>query len=279
MTTHPLARRPLEHRGVERRSRRFSGTAIKETRSTAGVASCTLTGYASVANEPYSVHDSLGEFTEVVRAGAFYRTLADGADVVFLLNHEGARLARTRPGTLRLTEDSVGLHLEARFDPGNAVAAVVRPAVERGDLDAFSFAFKATKQTWSTDYLNREHLGVDINGGDCSIVNFPANGATGGSASFRSPVHANMTGKHSHSHTAKGSQGTWRTHTHEHVHLGDANHDHDHDHDALSDADAPSDSSDRPNSGQLSAFENHQYRIRIATARAGVSERELQDAG
>ncbi len=107
MTTHPLARRALEHAGIERRSRRFSGTSIKETRSTAGIAGCTLTGYASVANEPYTVHDSLGEFTETVRSGAFYRTLADGADTVFLLNHEGCALARTRPGTLRLTEDGV----------------------------------------------------------------------------------------------------------------------------------------------------------------------------
>ncbi len=155
---------------------------------------------------------------------------------------------------------------------------MVRSAVERGDLDAFSFAFKATKQAWSSDYLNRELLACDLNGGDCSIVNFPANGATGGSASFRSPLHPNMTGKHSHSHAAKGSQGSWKTHTHSHVHLGDANHDHDHD--ALADADAGSDSTDRPNAQQLSAsFEDYPYRIRIATARAGVSERELQDAG
>jgi len=226
----------------------------------------TLTGYASVINEPYDVHDTLGVYSEVVRPGAFYRTLADGADCVFLLQHEGAPLARTRPGTLRLTEDSTGLHLEAKLDPANPVAAMVRSAVDRGDLDAFSFAFKATTQRWSSDYQHRELLGVDLNGGDTSIVAFAANPATGGSAAFRSPVHANMTGRHVHSHAAKGSQGTWKTHTHSHVHLGDANHDHDHA--ALADADAGSDSTDRPNSGQLGAtFQDYDYRLRIARLR------------
>jgi phage head maturation protease len=45
------------------------------------------------------------------------RTLSEAPDVVLLLNHEGLPLARTKAGTLTLSEDDRGLHVEADLDP------------------------------------------------------------------------------------------------------------------------------------------------------------------
>jgi HK97 family phage prohead protease len=60
----------------------------------------TFRGYASVFDAPYPINDEYGQYQETVKRGAFDKTLAEGADVVFLINHEGAPLARTRSNTL-----------------------------------------------------------------------------------------------------------------------------------------------------------------------------------
>jgi phage head maturation protease len=39
--------------------------------------------------------------------------LSDGADVRFLINHDGLPLARTASGTMRLKEDTKGLAVDA----------------------------------------------------------------------------------------------------------------------------------------------------------------------
>src|SRR5207237_4441890 len=81
-----------------------------------------FTGYASVVDAPYVMWDWLGDYTEIVRAGAFTKTLAEDPDVIFCLNHMwgGAPMARTKPGTLRLSEDSTGLAVEADLDPARS---------------------------------------------------------------------------------------------------------------------------------------------------------------
>jgi len=85
---------------------------------------------------------------------------------------------------------------------------------------------------------------------------------------YRSPLHPNFTGSHSHRHPANGSQGGDKSHHHQHDHDGNSSHDH---HAAgvldIADADAGSDSTDRPNSDQLSKFEDYDYRLRIARLR------------
>jgi HK97 family phage prohead protease len=62
--------------------------------------------------------DWLGSYNEIVRTGAFNKTLAESPDVIFCLNHDwaSAPMARTGPGTLRLAADSTGLHTEADID-------------------------------------------------------------------------------------------------------------------------------------------------------------------
>lgn len=140
----------------------------------------TFTGYACVTETGYEMSDWLGPFTEVVRQGAFAKTLNEGADVPFLVNHGGLTLARTKSGTMQLAEDDTGLHVEARLDPASPHVAALRSAMDRGDVDEMSFGFWITRQQWSPDFDQRDILEVSLNKGDVSVVNYGANPATAG---------------------------------------------------------------------------------------------------
>jgi len=148
-----------------------------------------LTGYACVTNSPYEMHDMFGPYDEVVRSGAFAKSITENDDVRLLLNHDGLPLARTKSGTLKLTEVTkpdaegrTGLWCEAELDPDSHIVADIRSAMKRGDLDEMSFAFQVTKQEWSPDYMQRDIQEVRLF--DVSVVTYPANPAT--SASMRS---------------------------------------------------------------------------------------------
>ena len=143
-------------------------------------------GYASVTEQGYTINDWIGDYTEIVRQGAFKTTLSQDPDVAFLLNHSGMTMARTRSGSLRLSEDDTGLHTDADLDPRRSDINDLRIAIENGDIDEMSFAFRVTRQQWSPDYDQRDILEVDINGGDVSTVNKGANPFTGGLVSVRS---------------------------------------------------------------------------------------------
>lgn len=169
----------------ESRARPFEGMELREIDNGTALR---FTGYASVTETPYEMSDFLGDYSEVVRHGAFARTLANGADVPLKLNHDGMTLARTKSGTMRLAEDSTGLHVEADLDPANGQVRDIRSAMERGDLDEMSFAFRVTAQEWSPDWTQRDITEVDLNKGDVSIVNYGANPHTGGLTSIRSAL-------------------------------------------------------------------------------------------
>jgi HK97 family phage prohead protease len=147
-----------------------------------------FTGYASVTESAYEMQDWLGDYTEVIRRGAFSKTLAEGADVPLKLNHDGMTLARTKSGTMRLAEDSTGLHVEADLDPANGQVRDIRSAMDRGDLDEMSFAFRVTRQEWSPDYSQRDITEVNLSKGDVSIVNYGANPHTAGLTSLRTAL-------------------------------------------------------------------------------------------
>jgi HK97 family phage prohead protease len=128
----------------------------------------TFVGYAAVFDSPSEPMP----FVEFVRKGAFSKTLNDGADVRFLIDHEGVPLARTKSGTLSLVEDERGLRVEASLDPMNPDAQRVISAMRRGDLSQMSFAFRTIKDSWNTDYSVRELKEVQLY--DVSVVTYPA---------------------------------------------------------------------------------------------------------
>lgn len=168
----------------------FTSTGLFELRSGDAGRTLTFTGYASVTEAPYDRNDQYGQYSETIARGAFAQTLAARPDVAFLLNHDDTQLplARTKSGTMRLVEDSKGLHVEADLDPANPSVQAVRSAVQRGDLSEMSFAFRVADggQQWSSDYTQRRITRVDLHRGDVSLVNAGSNPATAGTVNVRS---------------------------------------------------------------------------------------------
>jgi HK97 family phage prohead protease len=166
----------------------FRDIALRAAPDGAGGSRMLFTGYASVIEEPYLMADWLGDYTEVVRSGAFDRTLAASPDVQMpICNHNWdlIPIARTTAGTLRLAADSTGLAVEADLDGNRADVYQLQSAMDAGELDAMSFAFYVTRQMWSPDYEQRDIQEVDLDGGDVCVVTFPANPATTGTTALR----------------------------------------------------------------------------------------------
>lgn len=143
----------------------------------------TFRGYASVYDHDYTISDWMGDYVESIARGAFTKSLADGADVPFKINHAGMTLARTKSGTLRLDpKDSHGLGTEADLDPKNSSVRDLQSAMERGDVDEMSFTFMpvAGGDVWSEGSTRCVRTAVNLHKGDVSVVNFGANPATAG---------------------------------------------------------------------------------------------------
>jgi HK97 family phage prohead protease len=143
-------------------------------------------GYGAVFDAPFEMWDRWGEpYTEVVKPGAFTRSLARrDLDVPFLVGHDDKRLAmaRTKNGTMQLSQDSSGLHVHARMDGRRSDVRDLAYAVERGDQDEMSIGFVTEGQSWSDDYETRNMLDLDMHRGDVSSVALAANPATAGSS-------------------------------------------------------------------------------------------------
>jgi HK97 family phage prohead protease len=90
-----------------------------------------------------------------------------------LINHEGLPLARTKNGTLLLTEDEVGLRFDAEL-PDTTEAKDLYTLIERGDVDQMSFAFRVIRQKWNSDRTERTLTEVSLADGDVSVVTYPA---------------------------------------------------------------------------------------------------------
>jgi hypothetical protein len=120
-----------------------------------------LEGYAAVFDSP-SV--DLGGFVETIRRRAFASSLQRRADVLGLYHHDTrAVLARTTSGTLRLAEDSRGLHFQ--MDVANTTAGRdVLESVGRGDISGASIGFRTVKDKWQrgSTPAQRELLEVDL---------------------------------------------------------------------------------------------------------------------
>ncbi len=101
-------------------------------------------GYAAVFNQEADIG---GFFREIIEPGAFADAIGRD-DVVFLIDHEGLPLARTRSGTLELSEDDHGLKMRSVLDAGDPDVARITGKMKRGDLDKMSFAFWPDVEEW-----------------------------------------------------------------------------------------------------------------------------------
>ena len=129
----------------------------------------TFVGYAAKFN---SWSEDLGGFREQIEPGAFKRSLRARGDVKLLVNHDTGRvLASTRAGTMRLTEDEVGLRVEASL-PNNTEGRDMAESLRRGDYSKMSFGFSVMKDSWNSDMTERSLKSVKLF--EASIVAFPA---------------------------------------------------------------------------------------------------------
>ena len=142
-----------------------------EVRTTANGVS--VEGHASTFNQSYD----MGWYQETVAPGAFARTLKTSPDVRLLVNHDSLPLARTRSGTLDLSEDKSGLYMRSTLDPNDPDVKRLVPKMARGDLNEMSFSFGMSEggDEWSEDYTARTLRHLNLEGGDVSIVTYPAN--------------------------------------------------------------------------------------------------------
>lgn len=121
-----------------------------------------LEGYAA----SFGVDTKINDFVETIRAGAFAASLVSGRDIIGLVDHDPSRvLGRTRSGTLRLAEDTRGLHFEIDT-PDTSLARDVLTLAERGDLGGASFGFKAKDEHWNGN--RRELRAIELH--EISIV-------------------------------------------------------------------------------------------------------------
>jgi HK97 family phage prohead protease len=130
-----------------------------------------LIGFASVYN---SKSLDLGGFVEIVRPGAFKRTLAAGADVRALVNHDPSLIiGRTKAGSLVLTDDDRGLRVEIT-PPDTQTGRDIVENVRNGNIDGMSFGFITRKDAWDVGVTPalRELLDVELL--DVSPVTYPA---------------------------------------------------------------------------------------------------------
>lgn len=133
-------------------------------------------GFACVYDVEYTVYDWLGEYTEKVASGAATKTLLEKPDVRYLVNHQGVPLGRTIAKTLELVQKEEGLWYETSpLDLRNPNAQEITSAIERGDVDGSSFAFRVTRQEWDEDFTERTIIEFSLHDGDVSSVTYPAN--------------------------------------------------------------------------------------------------------
>ena len=85
--------------------------------------------------------DRFRRLIEIITPGAFKDSLSRGKDVVALVDHDMTRvLARTKSGTLKLSEDSKGLQFDLSL-PQTTTGLDVLELATRGDLSGMSFGF------------------------------------------------------------------------------------------------------------------------------------------
>lgn len=129
-----------------------------------------IEGYAAVFNQ---WSEDLGYFREMIRQGAFAKTIKE-SDIRALFNHDpNYVLGRNKAGTLDLAEDDHGLQF--RVNPPDATwARDLQESIKREDINQASFAFRAIRDNWDHDAEPVERELVELHLYDVSVVTYPA---------------------------------------------------------------------------------------------------------
>ena len=138
------------------------------TVSLAGYATTWDSWYEVAGGPPYGWEESIAR-------GAATKSLQQRDVVHFLYDHDGMPMATNKGRTMTLSADEVGLLMEVpNLDVRrNVFAQALVSAIDRGDVDEMSFAFRALRQEWNDDYTKR--IVMELMLFDVSAVGRPAN--------------------------------------------------------------------------------------------------------
>jgi HK97 family phage prohead protease len=119
---------------------------------------------------------------ETIKAGAFNKTLKDGAARVSLYvnhRHQDVPLATRSAGTLTISADP-HLRVKASLDPNRPDVQIIASAIKRKEMGEMSIGFRAVSANdkWNADWT--EVVRREVNLRETSIVEAGAN--TGGTA-------------------------------------------------------------------------------------------------
>ncbi|KKN16797.1 hypothetical protein LCGC14_0972270 [marine sediment metagenome] len=146
-----------------------------------------ITGHAAVFDQEADIWGD----KEVIRRGAFKKTISDGADIFAFWNHDSnGVLGRTKNDTLSLAEDKKGLKVSI-LPPDTPTAQEVRTLIRDGFIDKMSFGFRVIVDKWTHPKEGngpslREILEVQLF--EVSPVPFPAYDGTDVTARGMRPV-------------------------------------------------------------------------------------------
>lgn len=138
-----------------------------------------ITGVPIVFERETIIHDWAGEYKEIIDRNALNKT--DLKDVRLFVNHDTNKITLARSkngkGTMQLSVEDDGLHIQAELDIENNVEAKsLYSAVKRGDMDGMSFMFRIDGEEWldmDKDVPTRRITSISIVH-EVSVVNFPA---------------------------------------------------------------------------------------------------------
>ena len=75
-----------------------------------------IDGYVNaVGRDSRIITENGNKFVEQIKPGAFARAIGRGTNIVMLIDHDENRVVAETSGTLRLIEDSIGLHAHAEI--------------------------------------------------------------------------------------------------------------------------------------------------------------------
>lgn len=108
----------------------------------------TLEGYAAVFDQPTTIESYAGDYEEVVKRGAFRKTLRERQPVMQFNHGNDKRTGETPIGSMEdLHEDVDGLFVRARlFD--NELVEPIRQAIEGRAIRGMSFKFRVLQDRW-----------------------------------------------------------------------------------------------------------------------------------
>lgn len=153
------------------RELRFLSSEACELRAAGEDDAPVIEGYAARFNV---LSEDLGFGREMIRPGAFKRTLDNGTDVVALWAHNTAEpLARRSTGGLDLEEDAKGLRVRIRPDD-TSVTRDLLAWIRSGTVKDMSFGFRTIEDEWHTDDGETIRTLVEAQLLDVSPVTSPA---------------------------------------------------------------------------------------------------------